>query len=206
MFPSHDPEGKATTDTLTNKTINLANNTLNTTLAQLQTAVSDATLVDLDDTQTLSNKTLESPTLSGDINFNGFTSGNIGIGGHLLFEGSTDDTFETSLRVEDPTADRIILLPDAGGTIVLQDTTDTLTNKTINLSNNTLSGTLAQFNTALSDDDFVSLTGTETLTNKTLTTPIIGEIDSPSSGNIVLDSQGDRDWETKSSSLKAVLN
>ena len=58
------------------------------------------------------------------------------------------------------------------------------------LSNNTLTVTLAQFNTALSDDDFVSLTGTETLTNKTLTTPIIGEIDSSSSGNIVLDSQG----------------
>ena len=42
----------------------------------------------------------------GDINFNGFVSGNIGIGGHLLFEGATDDTFETSLRVTDPTADR----------------------------------------------------------------------------------------------------
>ena len=183
--------GKATTDTLTNKTINLANNTLTTTLAQLQTAVSDATLVDLDDTQTLTNKTLTSPVFDNNPNFNGFVSGNIGLHGHLIFEGDTDDTFETSLRPTDPTADRVILLPDAGGTIVLQDTTDTLTNKTINLSNNTLSGTLAQFNTALSDDDFVSLTGTETLTNKTLTTPIIGEIDSPSSGNIVLDSQGD---------------
>ena len=52
-------------------------------------------------------------------------------------------------------------------------TVTTLTNKTINLSNNTLSGTLAQFNTALSDDNFVSLTGTETLTNKTLTSPVI---------------------------------
>ena len=183
--------GKATTDTLTNKTINLANNTLTTTLAQLQTAVSDATLVDLDDTQTLTNKTLTSPTFDGNPNFNGFVSGNIGLNGHLIFEGATDDTFETSLRVTDPTADRSIFLPDAGGTIVLQDSTDTLTNKSVNLANNTLTGTLAQFNTALSDDDFVSLTGTETLTNKTLTTPIIGEIDSPSSGNIVLDSQGD---------------
>ena len=183
--------GKATTDTLTNKTINLANNTLTTTLAQLQTAVSDATLVDLDDTQTLTNKTLTSPTFDGNPNFNGFVSGNIGLHGHLIFEGDTDDTFETSLRPTDPTADRVILLPDAGGTIVLQDSTDTLTNKSVNLANNTLTGTLAQFNTALSDDDFVSLTGTETLTNKTLTTPIIGEIDSPSSGNIVLDSQGD---------------
>lgn len=34
-----------------------------------------------------------------------------------------------------------------------------------------LSGTKAQFNTAMTDDDFVTLTGTETLTNKTLTSP-----------------------------------
>ncbi|MBU8892966.1 MAG: hypothetical protein KOO66_09315, partial [Bacteroidales bacterium] len=36
-----------------------------------------------------------------------------------------------------------------------------------------ITGTLAQFNTALTDDDFVSLTGTETLTNKTLTSPTV---------------------------------
>jgi hypothetical protein len=44
----------------------------------------------------------------------------------------------------------------------------TITNKTINLTNNTLTGTLAQFNTALSDADFASLAGSETLTNKTI--------------------------------------
>ena len=91
--------GKATTDTLTNKTINLANNTLTTTLAQLQTAYQTFLLVDLDDTQTLTNKTLTSPTFDGNINFNGFISGNIGLHGHIIFEGDTDDTFETSLRV-----------------------------------------------------------------------------------------------------------
>ena len=45
---------------------------------------------------------------------------------------------------------------------------ETLTNKTINLANNTVSGTLAQFNTAVSDADLASLTGSETLTNKTI--------------------------------------
>jgi len=45
--------------TLTNKSIDLANNTVSTTLALLNTAVSDATLVDLDDTQTLTNKTID---------------------------------------------------------------------------------------------------------------------------------------------------
>ena len=53
--------------TLTNKTINSASNTLTVnlsqatltgTFAQFNTAVSDATLVDLDDTQTLTNKTI----------------------------------------------------------------------------------------------------------------------------------------------------
>ena len=51
--------------------------------------------------------------------------------------------------------------------------TSTLTNKTIDLASNTITGTLAQFNTACSNADFVSIAGTETLTNKTLTSPTI---------------------------------
>lgn len=51
--------------------------------------------------------------------------------------------------------------------------TNTLTNKSVSLSTNTVTGTKAQFNTAMTDDDFVTLTGTETLTNKTLTSPTI---------------------------------
>lgn len=46
--------------------------------------------------------------------------------------------------------------------------TETLTNKTIALGSNTVSGTTAQFNTALTDNNFATLTGTETLTNKTI--------------------------------------
>jgi hypothetical protein len=46
---------------------------------------------------------------------------------------------------------------------------ETLTNKTIALGSNTVSGTLAQFNTAVTDADFASLAGSETLTNKTIT-------------------------------------
>jgi hypothetical protein len=62
-------------------------------------------------------------------------------------------------------------------------TAQTLTNKTINLTNNTLSGTIAQFNTALSDADFATLAGTETLTNKTLTDPKINLIFDPQTGS-----------------------
>lgn len=47
----------------------------------------------------------------------------------------------------------------------------TLTNKTIALGSNTVSGTVAQFNTAVTDADLATLAGTETLTNKTLKSP-----------------------------------
>jgi len=43
---------------------------------------------------------------------------------------------------------------------------ETLTNKTIDLTDNTVTGTLAEFNAAVSDADLVSLDGSETLTNK----------------------------------------
>ena len=79
----------------------------------------------------------------------------------------------TKLAITDPTNDRTITIPDASGTIVITSSTDTLTNKTIALGSNTISGSLSQFNSALSGDSFVSLTGTETLTNKTLTSPTL---------------------------------
>jgi hypothetical protein len=66
-----------------------------------------------------------------------------------------------------------------GGSITLAEPDVTLTNsatftnKTINLANNTISGTVAQFNTALSDGDFATLAGTETLSNKTLANAIV---------------------------------
>jgi len=93
----------------------------------------------------------------------------------ITFEGATANDFETTLTATDPTADRTITLPDATGTVVLKDTTDTLTNKSVSLTTNTITGTLAEFNTALSDADFATIAGAETLTNKTLTTPKINE-------------------------------
>ena len=68
--------------------------------------------------------------------------------------------------------------------VVLRASTDTLTNKTIAVGSNTVSGTTAQFNTALSDGSFATLAGTETLAAKTLTAPKIVD------GGFIADANG----------------
>ena len=129
-------------------------------------------------------------TVTGDLTVQGTTttvnSTEIQVQNSLKFEGSTSDAYETNLTVVDPTADRTITLPNADDTLVGKATTDTLTNKSVDLTNNTLSGTLSEFNTAMSGDDFVSLTGTETLTNKTLTSPVLNGTEMTSTGAIVI--------------------
>jgi hypothetical protein len=118
-------------------------------------------------------------TVSGDLTVSGTTtiinSTILEVQTEVKFEGATANGFETSLKVVDPTADRDITFPDATGTVALLDATQTLSNKTINLTSNTLNTTLAQLNTAVSDADVASLAGSETLTNKTLTSPKINE-------------------------------
>ncbi len=47
----------------------------------------------------------------------------------------------------------------------------TLSGKSIALGSNTVTGTISEFNTALTDADFSTLAGSETLTNKTLRSP-----------------------------------
>ena len=59
------------------------------------------------------------------------TDNHIFSGGSIIFEGATDDSFETTLTVTDPTADRTLTLPNATGTVSLIDATETLTNKTL---------------------------------------------------------------------------
>ena len=56
----------------------------------------------------------------------------------VIFEGSTDDSNETTLVASDPDADRTLTLPNATDTLVGKATTDTLTNKTITASSNSV--------------------------------------------------------------------
>ena len=115
------------------------------------------TVVGTDTTQTLSNKTLTTPIINGPTIT--ATGGTPVIHGILLpathtviFEGATDNEFETTLSVVDPTADRTVSLPDATTTLVGTDTTDTLTNKTISATSNTLTGVINNTLTSTTGD------------------------------------------------------
>ena len=57
--------------------------------------------------------------------------------GDIVFEGSTNDAFETTLTVIDPTADRTITIPNITGTVVTTGDTGTVTSAMI------LNGTIA---------------------------------------------------------------
>ena len=48
-------------------------------------------------------------------------------GGSLVFEGSTNDDYETTLAVADPTADRTITLPNRSGTVITSGDSGTVT-------------------------------------------------------------------------------
>jgi len=107
--------------------------------------------------------------------------------GVVIFEGSSVDSHETKLIATNATADRTIQIPNATGIIVLKDTTDTLTNKTLTtptIASITNGGTVTIPSGA---DTLVARTSTDTLTNKTLTTPTLN---SPKIGTLINDTNG----------------
>jgi hypothetical protein len=96
------------------------------------------------------------------------TDNHIFSGGSIIFEGATDDSFETTLSVTDPTADRTLTLPNATGTVSLIDATETLTNKTLTsptitsgVLNTGVSGTAV-----LDEDDMASNSATKAVTQQ----------------------------------------
>ena len=120
---------KGTTQTLTNKSIDLDANTLTGTLSEFNSALQSESFVGLAATQTLTNKTLTSPTintptittpsisaptLTGIVTATGAVFAG---GSPLVFEGATANGFETTFAITDPTADRTVTIQDASGTV-----------------------------------------------------------------------------------------
>ena len=114
------------------------------------------TVVLADSTNTLTNKTLTNPTVSG-LSLSDAS---------IVFEGSVADSYETTLVVGEPTADRTITIPDATDTLVGKATTDTLTNKTLT-------------SPKINEDVVMSATATELniLDGATLTTTELNYVD-----------------------------
>jgi hypothetical protein len=70
-------------------------------------------------------------------NINFIVKNDIELKGNLIFEGATKDSYETTLAITDPTADRLITFPNASGTVSL-----TSHNHTVDgLSNVVITGT-----------------------------------------------------------------
>ncbi len=105
----------------------------------------------------------------------------------VTFEGTSANDFETRLKATNPTQDNIITLPDSTGTVTLDNTIQTLTNKTLTaptISTITNTGTLTL---PTSTDTLVGRATTDTLTNKTLTSPTIN---TPQIGTSINDTTG----------------
>jgi hypothetical protein len=127
---------------------------------------------------------------------------NPAFGSSITFEGATANDFETTFAITDPTADRTLTFPDATGTVALTSditvtasSTNTLSNKSISLATNTLTGTKTEFNSAMSDADFATIAGSETLTNKTLTSPVVSGL-TLSDSSIVIEGSTANEFET----------
>ena len=128
------------TTTLTNKTVDLDANTLTGTLTEFNTALQGDSFVSLTGSETLTNKVLTTPTLTTPIANAGIQlkNGATSAGFLEFFEDSDNGTNKVTLIGPAATGDVTVTLPAAADTLVGKATTDTLTNKSIDSDNNTI--------------------------------------------------------------------
>ena len=89
----------------------------------------------------------------------------------VAFEGTSANNFETRLKAANPSQDNIITLPDSTGTITLNNTIQTLTNKTLTVPTISTIKNTGTLTLPTSTDTLVGSATMDTLTNKTLTSP-----------------------------------
>ena len=148
---------KSGSSATTNMTMSGANTTIAGNLTVTGTSTFNGGTVNLGD------------SASDTIVFNGLVSGNI------IFEGSTSDSFETTLAPGNPSSDITLTLPSAASDqLVGRNTTDTLTNKTITsptVSGLTLSDSAIVFEGSTADSFESTLTVTDPTADRTITLP-----------------------------------
>ena len=66
----------------------------------------------------MTNKTFTSPTISEWTYVSGNTLSGLQTTSSIIFEGATADAYETTLNVAEPTADRVITIPNSTMTAV----------------------------------------------------------------------------------------
>jgi hypothetical protein len=202
----------SSTHTLTNKTFDAngtGNSISNIEVADFASGVVDTDLssVSASDDTLASAKAIkayvDSQVTAQDLDFQADTGGALAIdldSETLTFTGGTGiDTSGSGNTVTFAIDSTVATLT---GTQTLQNKTIDSANNTItlDLSEGTLTGTTAEFNSALSDGSFATLAGTEILSNKTLTAPKIAD------GGFIADANGNEQilFNTTSSAVNYI--
>ena len=184
----------SSTDTLTNKTIDADSNTIsNLEVDNLKSGVLDTDLTSVsgsDDTIPSAKATktyVDTQLTAEDLDISADSGSNIAIdldSEVLDLEGGTGIDTTTGTN-------KVTFAVDS--TIATLTGSQTLTNKGINLANNTVTSTLAQLNTAVSDATLVDLDDSQTLTNKVINfennTAIVVYVVTESGGNFLIDGE-----------------
>ena len=169
-------------------------------------AVDTTSFITVSGTQTLTNKTLTSPKIGTSIlDTNGnelskVTATSSAVNEFTLANAATGNGPRLSVTGDDSNIDLDLLAKGTGHVTVRGNTNSgaiqlncevNTHGQQIKAQPHSAGVTNSMLLPAGADSTLVSLVSTDTLTNKTLTTPKIAEIDSLSSGNITLDSEAD---------------